>query len=103
MLSSSVYNCLSNRALLFLNNGVRSDISAALLCHLRTAKMLLLEASLTCVSSFPPNLVEFVCLNYVYTGHYCPLVSSILFLFRNADEVAQIVVAQLTVVVLLLL
>lgn len=48
MLSYSVYNCLSNRVLLFLNNGVRFDIFAVLLCHLRTAKILLLKTSLSC-------------------------------------------------------
>lgn len=79
MLSSSVYNCLSNLVLLFLNNGVRFDISAVLLCHLRTAKMLLLKTSLTCVCSFPPKLVKFMHLNHVCTDgfgcHYCPLIS----------------------------
>lgn len=49
MLSYSVYNCLSNRVLLFLNNGVRFDIFAVFLCHLRTAKMFLLKTSLSCV------------------------------------------------------
>lgn len=49
MLSYSVYNCLSNRVLLFLNNGVRFDIFAVLRCHLRTPKILLLKTSLSCV------------------------------------------------------
>jgi len=49
MLSYSVYNCLSNRMLLFMNNGVRFDIFAVLLCHLRTAKILLLKTSLSCM------------------------------------------------------
>lgn len=50
MLSYSVYNCLSNHTLLFLSNGVGFDIFfAALPCHLRTAKILLHETSLSCV------------------------------------------------------